>query len=107
MSDLAEKTCGPCNNLTPRLSREQIAVLAAQTLRWDVVGRKICRRWDFKDFSEALAFVNKVAVIAEAENHHPDFHFGWGFVILTIWTHAINGLSENDFILAAKIDAIS
>ncbi len=64
------------------------------------------RRFKFKNFAEALAFVNRVGALAEAENHHPSIRFGWGFAEITAFTHVIDGLSENDFILAAKIDAL-
>ncbi len=71
-----------------------------------VNGHELKRRFTFKDFAEALAFVNNVGVIAESEGHHPDVKFGWGYVTITLFTHAVSGLSENDFILAAKIDSL-
>jgi|SRR3989339_1613780 len=104
---LSEKVCGPCNYFTPRLSEEDIARLSQQTLGWSVLpDGKICRVWKFKTYAQALTFVNQVAVIAEQENHHPDIEFGWAYVTLKCTTHAIKGLSENDFILAAKINQI-
>ena len=66
----------------------------------------ISRHFKFKNFKEALAFVNKIGAIAESEGHHPDINFGWGYADIKLFTHAVDGLSENDFILAAKIDAI-
>jgi len=66
----------------------------------------ISRRFKFKNFSDALAFVNRVGALAETEGHHPDITFGWGFVSITLSTHAVDGLSENDFILGAKIDKL-
>ncbi len=68
---------------------------------------EISRRFVFKNFAEALAFVNKVGALAESESHHPDISFGWGYVTINLSTHAVDGLSENDFIMAAKIDAVS
>ncbi|MDZ4244277.1 MAG: 4a-hydroxytetrahydrobiopterin dehydratase [Candidatus Doudnabacteria bacterium] len=76
---------------------------------WKIVenGKKIRREFKFKNFQSALDFVNKIGEIAESEGHHPDIQFGWGYAIITLWTHAINGLFENDFILAAKIDRLN
>jgi 4a-hydroxytetrahydrobiopterin dehydratase len=108
MTELANKVCGPCNNLTPHLTADQIAEFSNQVPNWEVrEGPKLYRKWKLKDFAEALAFVNKIGTVAETENHHPSINFGWGFVEVTTWTHAIKGLSENDFILAAKIDALA
>jgi 4a-hydroxytetrahydrobiopterin dehydratase len=75
---------------------------------WDVVDDHHLRaEYRFKDFLEALAFTNKVGELSEQEGHHPDLHLSYGKVVVTVWTHAINGLSENDFILAAKIDSLT
>jgi len=75
---------------------------------WSLIGvQRIEKEFHFKNFREALAFTNAVGEIAEAENHHPDIGLGWGRVVVTLSTHKIHGLSENDFILAAKIDALS
>jgi 4a-hydroxytetrahydrobiopterin dehydratase len=107
MNELVQKVCGPCNNLTPRLSAEQISLLSKQVLGWETIeGKKINRKWKLNNFADALSLVNKIGVIAESEGHHPDISLGWGYVEVTLWTHAIKGLSENDFILAAKIDSI-
>ena len=75
---------------------------------WQLVegGKAIMRHFDFKDYSEALTFIQKISVIAEAENHHPDVSFGWGYATLTFTTHNIGGLSENDFIMAAKVNEV-
>jgi 4a-hydroxytetrahydrobiopterin dehydratase len=107
MNELVNKVCGPCNNLTPRLTPDQVSELSQQVPSWQIEDNaKLRRRWKFKDFNEAIAFVNKVGAIAESEGHHPDIAFGWGYAEITTSTHAIKALSENDFILAAKIDAI-
>lgn len=76
---------------------------------WELAngGKAIKRRFEFKNFKQALAFVNKVGEIAEAEDHHPDISFGWGYAEFLLWTHAIGGLHENDFIMASKINAIA
>lgn len=83
-------------------------MLAAEVPSWNVVEQHhLEKKFTFEDFAQALAFVNRVGVIAETENHHPDIAFGWGKVVVTTWTHSAGGLSENDFVLAAKIDALS
>jgi len=69
-------------------------------------GRHLTREWSFKNFARALDFVNQVSVIAEAENHHPDISFGWGYAKITLMTHDVGGLTENDFVLAAKFNAL-
>ena len=82
-------------------------MLAAEVPSWKVVGEHhLERAFTFKDFASALAFVNRVGAIAEEENHHPDILLGWGKATVTTWTHSAGGLSENDFVLAAKIDAL-
>ena len=108
MNMLAKKTCVPCKGGTPPLTAEQIEPLRKQVRNWDVVeNHHIRKQLKFPDFLQALNFVNSVAAIAEREDHHPDICFGWGRVEITIWTHKINGLTESDFILAAKIDEVS
>ncbi|MCI0566251.1 4a-hydroxytetrahydrobiopterin dehydratase [bacterium] len=103
---LSNKKCVPCEGGVPPLARGEIEELKKETPEWRVIDNaKIEREWKFADFALALAFVNKVGEIAESENHHPDILlFGWNKVRLSLSTHAIGGLSENDFILAAKID---
>ena len=82
--------------------------MAAETLEWSLNGEanRISRRFSFKDFREALAFVNRVGDLTESEGHHPDFAIHWNTVDLVLWTHKIGGLHENDFIMAAKIDRL-
>ncbi len=106
--NLAEKKCVPCEGGAPRLQGEKLAAYAAAVPGWtiDADQRKIQRRHSFDDFVVAMKFINAMAVLAEAECHHPDFTVHYSVVDVTLWTHAIGGLSENDFILAAKIDRI-
>lgn len=106
MEDLASRQCVPCSGGVPRLRKEEIESLSAQLRGWEAVGEHhLAKSYKFTNFDEALAFVNRVGRVAEAEGHHPDIRFGWGYADLQIFTHAIDGLSESDFILAAKIDA--
>ncbi len=107
--DISTKKCAPCEGGLSRFSMAQATEMQAKhTPEWKVVenGVKINREFKFKNFKQALAFVNKVGDVAEAEGHHPDISFGWGYANITIYTHAIGGLHENDFILASKVDRI-
>jgi len=105
MNDLASLECVPCRGGVPPLEGDEIKRLAAQLDGWEVVGEHHLRKnFEFKDFRDALAFVNRVGALAEEQGHHPDISFGWGRAEITIWTHKIDGLTESDFILAAKID---
>ena len=105
MTDLASKTCVPCRGGTPPLAGKELDELARQVPQWKVVdGHHITRTFTFPDFRKALTFVNKVGELAEEQGHHPDILLAWGKAKITTWTHKINGLSEGDFILAAKID---
>jgi 4a-hydroxytetrahydrobiopterin dehydratase len=104
---LSEKTCVPCRGGVPPLGEQEIRPLAAQVDGWSVVeNHHIEKEFTFRDFKEALDFVNRVGAIAEEQGHHPDIHLAWGKVGLSIWTHKIDGLTESDFILAAKVDTI-
>lgn len=103
---LASRHCVPCHGGVPRLKGEEIEPLLAQLEGWRVAGEHhLSKEYEFRSFADALAFVNRVGRVAEAEGHHPDIEFGWGYARLKIYTHAIDGLSESDFILAARIDA--
>jgi len=106
MEDLAEKKCVPCEGGVPPLDEPTARRYLASLTGWNLAdGKRIRKEFAFKDFARALAFVNRVGAIAEAEGHHPDILIhSWNRVRLDITTHAIGGLSENDFILAAKID---
>ena len=108
MSALAERKCEPCRNGAGALSPGQLETIRKQVnSAWRVAdGRRLEREFKFPNFEQALHFTNRVGEIAEAENHHPDIQLSWGRVHLTLWTHAVGGLTENDFILAAKIDRL-
>ena len=104
---LAEKNCIPCRGGVPALKGEELEKLKAQVSGWQVVDEHhLFKAYAFPDFKTALSFVNSTGAIAEAEGHHPDLFLSWGKVEVKIWTHKINGLTESDFILAAKIDRI-
>jgi 4a-hydroxytetrahydrobiopterin dehydratase len=106
MSDLSQKHCVPCRGGVPPLKGDLVKVLAQRLGGgWKVVDEHHLEKvYTFDDFQQALAFTNRVGEIAEAEGHHPDIQLAWGRVALTIWTHKIDGLTESDFILAAKAD---
>jgi 4a-hydroxytetrahydrobiopterin dehydratase len=107
MADLAAKTCVPCRGDVPPLKGEELEDLSRQVPGWEVVGEHHLRReFSFKNFREALDFVNRVGELAEEQSHHPDIEFGWGRAGVTIFTHKIDGLTESDFILAAKVDRL-
>lgn len=109
MSDapLAQKTCVPCTGEVPPLKAAEIAQYLRQTPEWQVVNdHHLVREFRFPDFLKALAATNRVGKVAEEQGHHPDLHLGWGRLKVEIWTHKIDGLTESDFILAAKIDEI-
>lgn len=107
MSELAARQCVPCRGGVPPLAGEAITKLLAQLEGWEVIKEHHLRKeHKFANYRQALQFVNQVSEIAEEQGHHPDICFGWGRVEVTIWTHKIDGLTESDFILAAKIDGI-
>jgi 4a-hydroxytetrahydrobiopterin dehydratase len=106
MSTLDQRRCIPCEGGVPKLTPEQIAPLHSQLRGWDLQNERLRKVYDFRNFLESMEFINRIARIAEQEEHHPDFCVHWSRVIVFIWTHALNGLSENDFILAAKIDKL-
>jgi 4a-hydroxytetrahydrobiopterin dehydratase len=97
----------PCRGGVPPLQGEEIERLRAQLNGWEVVyEHHLKKNYGFQNFREALKFVNQVGELAEEQGHHPDICFGWGKVEISIWTHKIDGLTESDFILAAKIDEL-
>jgi 4a-hydroxytetrahydrobiopterin dehydratase len=107
MSDLASKTCVPCRGDVPPLAGEELEELSRQLPGWEVVeGHHLRREFRFQNFGEALGFVNRVGELAEEQGHHPDIDFGWGRAGITIFTHKIDGLTESDFVLAAKVDRL-
>jgi 4a-hydroxytetrahydrobiopterin dehydratase len=105
--ELAAKECIPCKGGVPPLKGEELARLASQLGNgWQVVNEHhLEKEYKFPNFRDALAFTNRVGELAEQQKHHPDIYLAWGKVRLTIWTHKIDGLTESDFILAAKVDA--
>ncbi len=108
MSDLAAKTCVPCGGGVPPLKGEDLSILQKQVDGWNVVEEHhVTKTFMFSNFREALKFVNQVGELAEEQRHHPDIFLAWGKVEITTWTHKINGLTESDFILAAKIEQLA
>jgi 4a-hydroxytetrahydrobiopterin dehydratase len=109
MAALAEKECVPCKGGVAPLKGEDLSRLAGELRTgWQVVDEHhLEKEFKFKDFREALKFTNKVGELAEAQGHHPDIYLAWGKVRLTLWTHKIDGLTESDFVMAAKIDRLS
>jgi 4a-hydroxytetrahydrobiopterin dehydratase len=107
MSDLAQKTCVPCRGGVPALKGAELESLARQLPEWKVVNEHhISRTFPFPDFRRALDFVNRIGELAEQQGHHPDIFLAWGKVEVTLWTHKIDGLTESDFIMAAKIEQL-
>lgn len=108
MEKLSEKKCEPCEGGVDPLTRDQFSVYLEQLPDWQVLDdKKIEKDFQFKDFPQALAFVNKVGAVAEEEGHHPDiFVHDWNKVKISLWTHAIGGLSINDFVVASKVDRV-
>jgi 4a-hydroxytetrahydrobiopterin dehydratase len=105
---LAAKTCTPCRGGVPPLTRDEVEAHRRETPEWAVLDNpdRIERTFKFKDFAEAFAFVKRAADLAEEEGHHPDITFGWGYATVSLYTHKIKGLHENDFIVAAKLDRV-
>ena len=107
MTDLTQKKCVPCEGGVPKLTEEESQKFLEQTPDWQLADDKISKEFELSSFKESIAFVNKVADLAESEGHHPNIEINFKKVKFVISTHAIGGLSENDFILAAKIDKLS
>ncbi len=103
---LAEAKCEACTSATKPMSAEEAAQMGKQIPDWTVSDKQIERTFAFSDFIEAVRFGDRVAEIAEQENHHPEMHISWGALRVELSTHKIGGLSKNDFIVAAKIDSI-
>jgi 4a-hydroxytetrahydrobiopterin dehydratase len=107
MSELASKTCVPCRGGVPPLKGKELANLQKQVPQWQVVNEHhLTRNFTFPDFRKALDFVNRVGELAEEQGHHPNILLTWGRAEVTTWTHKIDGLTESDFIMAAKIDKL-
>jgi 4a-hydroxytetrahydrobiopterin dehydratase len=109
MAGLTEKTCVPCRGGVPPLGEDEAKSFLAQTPGWELreQGKQIERTYKFKNFREALRFVDEVGGLAEEEGHHPDITFGWGYATVSLHTHKIKGLHKNDFIMAAKINRLA
>jgi len=102
---LADKQCVPCRGGVPPIKGKDLARLHQSIPLWSVVDEhRLTREYKFPDFKQALAFVNRVGAVAEDQGHHPDILLAWGKAQITLWTHKIDGLTESDFIMAAKID---
>jgi len=106
---LTQKTCVPCQGGIPPLPRAEAQKLLKETPGWTLSGdaTRINRKFSFPDFAAAQKFVNEVGDLAEREGHHPDITFGWGYADVLFFTHKIKGLHENDFIMAAKVNALA
>ena len=106
MTDLASKQCVPCRGGVPPLgSAQQQTLLAELGSDWKVInGHHLEKEYRFKNFRDALDFVTRVGELAEEQDHHPDIYLAWGLVRITVWTHKIDGLTESDFVFAAKAD---
>jgi 4a-hydroxytetrahydrobiopterin dehydratase len=108
MTNLAQKKCVPCDGEVAPLTREETQPYLAEVKNWMLAddAKSISKKVNFPDFKSALDFVNQIGELAETNDHHPNLKLGWGYVNITFSTHSIRGLSENDFILAAKIDEL-
>jgi 4a-hydroxytetrahydrobiopterin dehydratase len=106
---LAEKSCTPCRGGMPPLTQEEAVSYRGQAPDWELLdeAKRIERTYRFKNFREAFAFVERAAALAEAQGHHPEITFGWGYAKVTLHTKKIKGLHENDFIMAAKLDHVA
>ena len=111
MTELIKEKCEACRKGVPQVTAEEIKRLSQQILEWNIIEidgvKRLTRRFKFGNFTDALKFTNSVGEIAESEAHHPALLTEWGSVEVTWWTHKIKGLHRNDFIMAAKTDAIS
>lgn len=107
MAKLEAMSCKACRGDVPALDPTGVSQLVVELDHWTVVANHhLTKTFSFADFAGALAYANRIAVIAEQEGHHPDLHLAWGRLVVEIWTHKVDGLTESDFVLAAKIDAL-
>jgi 4a-hydroxytetrahydrobiopterin dehydratase len=109
MTELHERHCSPSRRGDPALAAERIAELRRELApAWELVdARRLRREWKFPDFASALAFTVRIGLLAERDDHHPDITLGWGRVVVELWTHVVGGLTENDFVIAAKLDRLA
>ena len=107
-TELADQKCVPCRGGVPALTPDELSPLMAQLdSGWELEeNKKLIKRYPFKNFVEAMAFANAIAPVAEAEGHHPDLYVRWGELCVYLWTHKVDGLTESDFFMAAKIDRV-
>jgi len=107
MTNLAAKQCSECETGKSPLKENEYTEMLKELRGWEITSKqRLCKTYDFPDFISALDWVDEIGDLAETEGHHPDLHLSWGKVRVELWTHKAGGLTENDFILAAKIDAI-
>lgn len=106
MSDLAKEQPQEYPKGTPTLGGDEVAALAADVPGWETSEKKLVRSFEFKDFNESMGFVMRVALLAETNSHHPDISISWNRLDLTFWTHTAEGLTRNDFIMAAKVNRL-
>lgn len=108
MSELSDRNCVPCRGGVPPLAHDKVNELLQQVDGWQAVNdHHLLRKFKLENYAQALELVNRISEVAEEQGHHPDICFGWGNVEVKIWTHKIDGLTESDFILAAKIDNLN
>jgi len=108
MSELAKQHCEPCEKGTPPLPEHEATLLASEVPEWERDGNlSLKREFSFANFRDAFGFVARAALVAEAEGHHPDIELGWGRASFVLTTHAASGLTRNDFVMAARIDALA
>ncbi|HET6223723.1 MAG TPA: 4a-hydroxytetrahydrobiopterin dehydratase [Dongiaceae bacterium] len=107
--NIAQKSCTPCRGGIPPLTLAEADRYLSQTPGWELLeeGHLVRRKFKFANFRDSLAFIGKIGELAEAEGHHPDICFGWGYATISLQTHKIKGLHENDFIMAAKINQMA
>jgi 4a-hydroxytetrahydrobiopterin dehydratase len=106
-TELAKRTCIPCEGGIPPLTETESAELLRQVDGWQLIdNHHITKEYSFPDFIQGLAAVNRIGALAEEQGHHPDLYLAWGKIRIDIWTHKIEGLTESDFILAAKVDEV-
>ena len=107
VSELSKKSCVPCREGATALKGKELHDYFSQIEGWTLVNEhELTKTYKFKDFAQALAFVNRIGKLADEEDHHPDIQLSWGKARVELWTHKVDGLTENDFIFAAKVDAL-
>ena len=105
--DLTKMKCVPCEGIGRAMSPADARKMIKNLPGWKIRGKMIAREFKFKDFVGSVKFINRVMKVAESNGHHPDLHVHWNRVTVEMWTHAVGGLSQNDFVVAAKIDRVA